>query len=168
MRYEDKPWEYGPRKPVQSDDKKDHPWKHNSVSTTHHSWDYYHQKKFDFDTDGCFIKVIIVAAIIAVLFFTNYSGINKVTNYRHETVTVTDKAIKRHGSDDDKYLIYTELENGDISVYEITDSLFAGRFDSSDLYASIEVGKTYDFYVAGKRVPFLSLYPNVYEVREIK
>lgn len=86
--------------------------------------------------------------------------------HRDVTVTVTDKTVK-NDSGDGKYLIYTKDAEGEIEVYEITDSLFSGRFDSSDDYAEIEVGKTYKFDVAGSRVRFLSWYPNIYEIQKI-
>ena len=59
----------------------------------------------------------------------------------------------------DTYLIYTKD-----ATYEITDSWLYGRFDSSDLYGRIEVGKTYKVKVGGTRVPFLSVYPCIHEV----
>lgn len=80
---------------------------------------------------------------------------------RDVTVTVTDKAVKNDG-DIGKYLIFTEDENGSIATFEITNSLMAGRFNSSDVYAAIKVGETYTFIVGGSKNEFLSWYPNIY------
>lgn len=93
--------------------------------------------------------------------------INKVTNIREVIVTVTDKDI-RNNSDDGKYLVYTVTEDGEIEVFEITDSLFKFRFNSSDVYAGIEVGKTYKFTVGGSRIRLLSWYPNIYSYKVIE
>lgn len=56
-----------------------------------------------------------------------------------------------------KYLVYT-----DSWTYEITDSLFNFRFDSSDLYGSIENEcYTAEIDLLSWRVPFLSWYENI-------
>ena len=80
---------------------------------------------------GLFIFTLVVIALCI------YRPINKVVNKREVTVTVTEKAVK-NGGESGKYLIYTEDEEGNIAVYEITDSLLAFRFDSSDVYAAIK------------------------------
>lgn len=71
------------------------------------------------------------------------------------TITVTDKSVKRY-NDKDKYLIYTNE-----GTYEITDTVAYFRFNSSDLYGKIEVGKTYECKVCGWRIPIFSSYKNI-------
>lgn len=46
-------------------------------------------------------------------------------------------------------------------TFEVSDSILLLRFDSSDLYGSIEVGKTYDFDSRGIRLGIASMYPNI-------
>lgn len=104
------------------------------------------------------VEFTIVATVL-VLAAILVPGIIKVMNPREVTTTVTDKWVKNNG-DSGKYLIST-----DEGVYEVTDSLWKMRFDSSDVYAGIEVGETYTFEIAGVRSPFFSLYPNIYEVQ---
>lgn len=82
------------------------------------------------------------------------------------TATVTDKDIKNYESGS-KYLVYTEDKHGNTKVFEVTDNLLAFRFNSSDVYAGIKVGKTYKFTVAGHRREFFSWYPNIYDYKEI-
>jgi cytosine/adenosine deaminase-related metal-dependent hydrolase len=41
-----------------------------------------------------------------------------------------------------------------------------GKFNSSDIYGSIEVGKKYTFVIVGERSGFLSMYPNIVKVVE--
>ena len=79
--------------------------------------------------------------------------------------TVTDKGTKRYGKGD-KYLVYCHNENGDSEVFEITDSILKFRFDSSDLYNDVQIGETYEFTICGSRVPWLSWYPNIYQIKE--
>lgn len=49
----------------------------------------------------------------------------------------------------------------DCGVFEVSDNIFFGKFDSADRYAAVKVGKTYDFTVVGWRIPVLSQFPNV-------
>lgn len=117
------------------------------------------------------IKIICVGLVIwaVIVFFLEigYRPINKVLNERTITVTVTKMEVKRiHGAD--KYLIFTTDEDGDMQVFEITDSLWKGRWDSSDLYGSIETKKTYKFTVCGSRWKLMSWYPNIYKATEVK
>ena len=112
------------------------------------------------------IKVFIVALSILIVVFALFARpINKVINYRDVTVIVTDKAVKRNNGDD-TYLIYVEDEYENVEVFEITDSLLANRWDSSDLYASIKIGGNYKFTIAGSRIHFLSWYPNIYKAEK--
>jgi hypothetical protein len=79
---------------------------------------------------------------------------------------VTEKQIKRY-NEQDKYLIFTKLSNGEVRVFENTDSLIEGKFNSSDVYGSIEKGKTYKFETYGWRLPFFSAYENIIGAKEI-
>lgn len=111
---------------------------------------------------------LVIGAIIIIgcLLINGRRAIDKGTDFRMEIATVTDKGVKRK-DDTDKYLIYAIDSEGDIQVYEVTDSWVAGRFNSSDVYAGIETGKTYQFTVAGERNELMSWYPNIYEYEEI-
>ena len=53
-----------------------------------------------------------------------------------------------------------------IEVFAIQDLMFIGLFTSSDVFSAIEPGNTYRVYVRGKRIPFLSSYKNIIEVRK--
>lgn len=80
------------------------------------------------------------------------------------TVYVKDKIVKAYKSGDgikEKYLIF-----GDGETFEITDSTIYWRFNSSDLYGSMDKGKTYDCLVVGRRRPYLSHYRNIISVEE--
>ena len=106
-----------------------------------------------------FILFILIAIVVVVLIF----GEAYLSNCDDRVIThceVTDKTVKQH-DDDAKYLIFTKVNNEEVQVFEITDSLVQGRWNSSDVYAAIEVGKTYSFEVVGKRIPFFSMYPNI-------
>ncbi len=98
----------------------------------------------------CIIVLIVLAIVVSCSFIINTHK-EEVLN-----VTVTDKAVKRY-KDKDVYLIFT-----DSGTFEVSDSLVGFiRFNSSDVYGSIEAGKTYNLKLRGYRVPIPSMYQNI-------
>lgn len=110
-------------------------------------------------------KVIFIMIFLAAICVSCSTPFLKVSNRQNITATVTEKTVKRY-NDKDKYIVMTELEDGSTMVLEVTDALFAGQFDSSDVYAGIKVGNTYKFDVGGYRIPLLSMYQNIYGYEE--
>ncbi|WP_232790045.1 DUF1523 family protein [Bacillus sp. SN10] len=80
--------------------------------------------------------------------------------------TVVDKYTKRDG-DVDKFYVVIEDEGGTTHVFENTDSLFVGKYDSSDVQATLKKGKKYEIMTFGFRNRVMSLYPNVTEVKAL-
>lgn len=109
--------------------------------------------------------VIIIISIVASLSIRIGREVDLSANRYTITATVTDKTVKNY-DDNGLYLIYTKDSDGTILVMEIEDNIFAGQFNSSDIYAKIETGKTYAFDVGGSRVPLFSWYPNIYSAIE--
>lgn len=70
-----------------------------------------------------------------------------------------------HG--DDTYLIFTKLEDGKTRVFQNTDSFLEFKWDSSDVYGKLEVGKTYKIKTYGWRMPMFSAYENITDVLPI-
>ena len=60
-----------------------------------------------------------------------------------------------------RYLVFTEQ-----GVYENTDSLLQWKFDSSDVYNQLQPGEQYMVEVNWFRVPFLSWYQNILEIKQ--
>ena len=118
---------------------------------------YYSHTPFTF-------TVIFFIFIGIVLLGSLYRSISVGTGaLQYKTVTVTDKTVKRGiNAKTDLYLIYTKDQNGNVHVFEISDSILAGRFNSSDIYGGIEIGQKYKFGYRGTREPLFSWYPNIY------
>lgn len=110
-----------------------------------------------------FVSVCFTILIICLLA----PAVNKVLNERDVVVTVTDTGIK-NTLKNSRYLVYCKDENNETKVFEITDSIFKFRFDSSDVYPNILPNHTYRFTICGKRVPILSWYPNIYDYEIIE
>jgi hypothetical protein len=106
------------------------------------------------------VEFVIVAVIFAlVLSFSVVASFND-TEY---VVTVTDKerVVKDNVS---KYIIFTEDEQGNVLVFENTDDLWRGKFDSSNMQGQLKEGNKYTVTVVGYRVPFLSMYQNIIKI----
>lgn len=109
----------------------------------------------------------IIAVIFAFVGWITYNTINHANHKEIHVVTVTEKGIKRI-SETDKYMIYTEDENGKTLVFENTDSILVHKYDSADMYQKIKVGKKYRFETRGYRFEVWSQYPNVVAFEEVK
>ena len=111
------------------------------------------------------IRWFISLFILLVIVSYGVRTISKAFYTRHIAIEVTDKAVKNN-----KYMVYGKTVDPEHSPesYEITDSALAKRFNSSDLYGEIEIGKTYVFIVGGNRVPFMSWYPDIFSATEIQ
>lgn len=115
---------------------------------------------------GCLTAIaLVVIAVIAVIVM-NFS------NDHTYTVTITDKervtTQVAEGQTDSKYLIYGEDENGKTYVFEDTDTLFRGKFNSSDVYGALKEGETYELTVIGFRVHILNWYENIIDFKVVK
>ncbi len=115
---------------------------------------------------GCLTAIaLVVIAVIAVIVM-NFS------NDHTYTVTITDKervtTQVAEGQTDSKYLIYGEDENGKTYVFEDTDTLFRGKFNSSDVYGALKEGETYELTVIGFRVHIFNWYENIIDFKVVK
>lgn len=114
------------------------------------------------------LYIIGVVFIIGFALFTTLGySILKVSNEQTYTVTVQSKEVKNSGNSS-RYLVFTvDNVSGESRVFEVTDSLWKGRYDSADVYNMIIPNHTYRFTTGGYRVPLFSWYPNIYEVVEV-
>lgn len=113
--------------------------------------------------DNKVVCVFIIGCIMITLFITMFTSLND----HSYTATITDK-VRDNDNDNNRYLIFTELEDGSVLVLENTDSFLRGKFDSSDVYGDLKIGETYEFNVVGIRIPYMSWYENIisYELVE--
>lgn len=115
---------------------------------------------------GEIIVCVIIGAIIIGLIIGLFAWNYKITygNVQNLEITVKDKYIKRSGSEEDKYLIV----DTDGNTYQITDLDFKGKWNSTDLYNKLEIGKTYKIETSGIRSGFMSLYPNINKIKTVE
>lgn len=110
----------------------------------------------------------IALVVIAVIAFP----VMNFSNDHTYTVTITDKerVTTQFAKDniDSKYLIYGEDENGKTYVFENTDTLFRGKFNSSDVFGALKEGETYELTVVGFRVHIFNWYENIIDFKAVK
>lgn len=79
------------------------------------------------------MQLLRLLACFSVVIFLNF-------NDHSAQITVTDKERINEG-DSSKYLIMGEDKNGNTVVYENTDIIWRGKFDSSTFYADMEINR---------------------------
>ena len=103
--------------------------------------------------------IIVSIVLIGLLVFIVSIG------YQNEEMikcTIEDKWVKRKDKSD-MYLVQCDNE-----VYQITDLIFKGKFNSSDIYANLRVGNTYEITTTGYRFELLSMYKNINEYEKVE
>lgn len=104
--------------------------------------------------------LLVALGVIAFIIFVLVSALH----VEHKTCTVSDKDRTTNSSGNSDARVYTEQ----CGTLHVADSIFSWTFSSSDTYASLDKGKTYDVTTRGYRVPFLSMFPNVVEAEEAR
>lgn len=110
-----------------------------------------------------FILIIVLATLIVI--GSIIGGISLYTHTSEYTITITDKE-RIYQAEESKYLVFGEDANGTSLVFENTDSLFHGKWNSSNIQGQLKEGNTYTIKVYGYRIPILSMYENIIEVKE--
>ncbi|TNE32767.1 MAG: DUF1523 family protein [Alphaproteobacteria bacterium] len=112
---------------------------------------------------------LLVVGAVALTAVFGGSAAYQYGTQDHVTFTVTDKDRITTGSGESissKYIVSTKDASGKIEVFENTDAWLQGKFNSSDVQAELEVGKSYEADVYGWRLPFFSTYRNIVDVEE--
>ncbi|GIM28369.1 hypothetical protein CPJCM30710_10350 [Clostridium polyendosporum] len=114
-----------------------------------------------------FIKFRIGAVIISVIvtigvimFFPHFFRNTYI-------VTITNKRIIKHDNVD-TYLIYSQMEDGNIKIFENVNSLPELKFNSEALYWSLTINRKYEVKAYGLSIPSLSYYQNIVKVKGVE
>ncbi len=105
------------------------------------------------------LLIIIIGVVIIKLASIEYS--NKETIQ----IEIKDKYIKRQGSGETAKDVYMIVDTNN-NTYEITDLLFIGKFNSTDIYNRLDIGQVYIVEVTGVRNNFMSWYRNINKIIE--
>lgn len=101
--------------------------------------------------------IIVVGIVVGIAYYNSDTTVEF-------TVTDKERIVESSGSGENlhvtsKYLVFTDTE-----VFENTDDIFFGKFNSSDVQSMLHVDSTYSAEVVGWRIPFLSSYRNIIKV----
>ena len=104
--------------------------------------------------------VLSVFIILVVVFLPVGCSLAYKGSARDITIQVDDRE-RVNSRDSGKYLIFTPD-----AEYQVSDTILFWEWDSSSKYNKLDPGETYEVTVAGWRVPFLSMYPNIVAIKE--
>ncbi|MBK5242639.1 DUF1523 domain-containing protein [Clostridium sp.] len=108
------------------------------------------------------IKKIIIIVIVMIgvsILFPHFIRSTYI-------VTIANKRVVKRDNID-TYLIYTQTENGDIRIFNNTNSLLEFKIHSEDLYWGIIINRKYEVKAYGVSIPLLSYYQNVISVKGV-
>lgn len=107
-----------------------------------------------------------IVAIIVVVFATLGMVVAQHADRASFVARVEKSERVTIGSGDSqkqKYLVFTNR-----GVFENTDSIIEGKWDSSDVYGRLKTGECYSFDTYGWRVQLLSWYPNIVNATHVE
>lgn len=111
---------------------------------------------------GVIITIFLGILVLGFIGFAIYCSTVEYQNEETIEIVVKDKYIKRSGNTD-LYLVVSE----DNETYKIEDLLFKGKFNSTDLYNQLEIGKKYRITTTGIRLQYFSMYKNINKIEAI-
>lgn len=103
----------------------------------------------------CFVVMAVIVMFFPHIFRKTY------------VVTVTNKRVVEN-KNNDRYLIYTQLEDGTLNVFENTNSLQEFKFNSEDIYWQLKTNRKYEIKVYGFNLPLISQYKNIVKVKGVE
>lgn len=103
--------------------------------------------------------IIIIVMLGVIIFFPHFFRSTYV-------VTVVSKRVIT--PDNNNYLIYTQMEDGSIRVFENTNNLLEFKIHSEDVYWELIINRKYEIKAYGLNIPLLSSYQNIIKVSGLK
>ena len=108
----------------------------------------------------CVLLVLLLALpLIETAMYTARS--DKIENEVQMLVTWKERVSYGKTYQYHYYLIFGELEDGTPWVVQNADSPPRGKYNGSDIYQQIHIGKVYTFFTTGERDYKRAQYPNI-------
>jgi len=105
---------------------------------------------------------LILSTIIINQIFFNFNDAEYI-------ITITDKErVYDKDSSSSKYLVFGDDENGNSLVFENTDCIIRGKWNSSNIQGQFVKGNMYKITVVGYRIPFFNMYQNIIDLKKLK
>lgn len=106
------------------------------------------------------VIALIVLAVVALCAWGFYTTQLKTSNV---TFTVQSKERIAEGNSGGKYLVFSTANE----AYQVTDNILFGKTDSSNRYAALREGTTYECKAVGVRFSLFSMYKNLIECKVV-
>ncbi|MGK0465634.1 DUF1523 family protein [Clostridium sp.] len=122
---------------------------------------HYQFRRINFLESKIKIIIIIFTMVIGlILVFPHFVRSTTI-------VTITNKRVIKHDNGD-TYLIYAQTENGNIKIFNNTNSLLEFKIHSEDLYWGLIINRKYEVKAYGLSIPLLSYYQNIKSIKGAK
>lgn len=109
------------------------------------------------------VGFVMICILIGILLFLPDILQTAANPQNLINVTVTDKYVKRISGSDVFYVVVRDTF-GSLHVLQNVDAILQMKYNSADIQASLEIGRTYTIYTHGWRVRLFSWYPNITKV----
>ena len=111
------------------------------------------------DRNGIIATILIIFIFLSILALVGGSiwlEVAMYTNKEITEITIKDKYVDVNNENGVFLIVST-----DNYTYKVSDLFFKGKFNSTDIYNNLEIGKTYEIETTGYRIPFFSEYKNI-------
>ena len=121
---------------------------------------YEFRNKISLKSRICIAIISFILLLNVIIYFPHFVRSTYI-------VTIANKRIIRRNNID-TYLIYTQMEDGNLRVFQDTNSLVEIKVNSENLYWGLTIGGKYEIKVYGFSIPLLSSYQNIIKARGVK
>ncbi|MFF2053841.1 hypothetical protein ACFVU2_19710 [Leifsonia sp. NPDC058194] len=106
----------------------------------------------------------VIALIVAVLAIV-VAALSWTVAWENTHTTMTCKVDSKDRTTKSDNSSIVRIYTTDCGVLTVADDTFQGRFNSADVYSSIQPGRTYTFKTVGWRNGFFSDFPNITDAK---
>jgi hypothetical protein len=106
---------------------------------------------------------------MSFLIFTGMLGLGAIYHYGtvfEKTIIVDSKYDRASGNNNNIYTSYM-LCDKDNNIYSVNRSLYWLSFDNAEKWNKVKENKKYQIKGYGFRIPILSLYPNLIDIKKL-
>lgn len=101
------------------------------------------------------LGIIIIIGIIAV--FPHFFRDTYVVTIANKRIIKVDNI--------DEYVVYTQMEDGNVKVFRDANSFVELKFNSEDVYWALRINRKYEVTAYGFGIPSIASYQNIIKVK---
>lgn len=128
--------------------------------------------KFETFATRLFCVGVVVLMICGVIYLDNYEYIGEkpqTVEVKLDKIVMRSKSSSKKDKSNEIYYLYSFVkDNGDVITCKNEDASYINKYNSGDYEAILKEGRRYKLTYIGKRSHFMSTYPNIADLQEIK